>query len=206
MAKLQIDYLLFDLGNVFIHWNKEPFLQNIIDGMPETNICTSEYSDPYWLDLISYESNLEKGHLNWAQFCESIEFKYGWRGCSDSLLKSFQNIFEPNRKLIDWFLSTDFKSNTILMSNTNVYHWQWISVHYERLLSKFDHLHLSQEVGFRKPNKEYYLNCLFKIQWDGAFFVDDLKENLIVPRELGAHTHHFKDNEGLWRHLDGCTY
>ena len=36
--------------------------------------------------------------------------------------------------------------------------------------------------------------------------VDDLKENLEVPRELGADAHHFKDNECLWRHLISAPF
>ncbi|MEE2923720.1 MAG: hypothetical protein VX619_02965 [bacterium] len=206
MAKLKIDYLLFDLGNVFLYWNKNLFLKHFIKGLPDKNLRILEYSNPYWLDLISYESKLEKGHLNWMQFCESVEIKYKWRGCPDSLLKSFQDIFEPNQKLIDWFLSTEFECHTILMSNTNVYHWNWISENYGYLLSKFDHLHLSQKVGFRKPSKEYYLGCLYKLEWNRALFIDDLAENLVIPKELGAVTHCFRDNKLLWRHLNRCTF
>ena len=206
MVKKKIEYLLFDLGNVFIYWNKEPFLQTVIDDMPNKNIHSSEYSSPFWIDLISYESDLEKGQLNWNQFCEAIKLKYEWKGCSDALLKSFQDIFEPNQILIDWFLRTDFKASTFLVSNTNVYHWRWISKHYADLLSKFDHLYLSHEVGFRKPNKEYYLRCLDRSNWSKSLIVDDLKENLKIPRELGADAHHFKDNESLWRHLDQCAF
>ena len=203
---LEINYLLFDLGNVFIFWDKEPFIKAVIDGLPDKTLCTSKYSDPYWRDLISYESNLEKGHLNWIQFCEAIELRYNWKGCSDSLLKSFQDIFEPNEKLIDWFLTADLKAHTVMMSNTNVYHWQWISKTYAHLLNKFDYLHLSHEVGSRKPSREYYLSSLFSLEWNRSFFVDDLLENLTIPKELGAEIHHFKGNDDLWRHLERCTF
>ena len=206
MANLKLEYLLFDLGNVFLYWNKDSFIEAVIDGLPDGNFCTSEYSDPFWVDLIAYESNLEKGQINWAQFCQAIELRYGWKGCSDTLLTSFQDIFKPNRELIDWFISTQFSATTILMSNTNIYHWKWISKHYGYLLSKFDHLHLSHEVGFRKPHQEYYSSCDYQIEWERALFVDDLQQNLTVPRKLGATVHHFLDDKGLWRHLKRCTF
>ena len=206
MDKIKIDYLLFDLGNVFVYWDKRLFLNAFIEGLKDKNHYTLEYSDPYWLDLITYESYLETGQFNWIQFCKAIESKYGWKGCPDSLLRSFQDIFEPNGKLIDWFLSTKFDAYLILMSNTNFYHWQWISKYYEFLLNKFDHLHLSHKIGFRKPLKEYYLNSSIPLKWNRTIYVDDLIENLKVPKELGAFTHHFEDNEGLWCYLNGYTF
>ncbi len=206
MARSNLEYLLLDLGNVFIYWNKDSFIDAIIDGLPSGKSYSSDYEDPFWLDLISYESKLEEGQIRWAQFCRAIEIRYGWKGCPENLLKFFQDIFKPNRELIEWFTTTDFTAKTILMSNTNAYHWKWISKHYDLLLSKFDHLHLSHEVGYRKPNLEFYESCRHHIEWTKALFVDDVKQNLIVPKKIGAEIHQFLDVEEFRRHLWRFTY
>ena len=55
-------------------------MHTVIDSMPKKNIHSSDYSDPYWIDLITYESDLEKGQLNWNQFCEAIKLNMNGKG------------------------------------------------------------------------------------------------------------------------------
>lgn len=202
LSKLGLDYLLFDLGNVFVAWDKRPFLEAVIKDLPpHQDAISSDYNNGFWERLIYFESNLEKGLIDWNQFCQKLSEYYQWRGSKEDLLDSFQNIFVPNQDLIEWFISSQFKITKILVSNTNIYHWRWIRANLSDLIDEFDFLHLSHEINARKPHVEFYEKLTPILDWKRVLFCDDLLENLVVPRALGAQVHKFEDNGSLWYQL-----
>ncbi|WP_231749249.1 HAD family hydrolase [Tautonia plasticadhaerens] len=75
----------------------------------------------------------------------------------------------------------------VLGSNTNVLHADWFRREFLPILSSFDHLVLSYEVGHVKPSIEFYLACA---EAAGAMpadciFIDDLPENVDGARAAG---------------------
>lgn len=194
-------YLLFDLGNVFVNWDKTLFIKTVAKDLEPQINPPIDYEDEYWGALRSSESKLELGHIDWLQFCAELSQLYAWSGCSELLLISFKEIFSPNLELIEWFQITNFSATTILVSNTNEYHWDWMVENLPEFVSKFDYLHLSHLVSARKPGIEFYKKIRPVKDWGKVFFCDDIPANLMVPKNLGATIHQFKSNRGVWQDL-----
>lgn len=60
-----------------------------------------------------------------------------------------------------------------------------IDKHYD--LSKFDYVWLSFDLGYRKPKKEIYeiVDNDCKLNPNNILFIDDVKENLEIPKKIG---------------------
>ena len=67
------------------------------------------------------------------------------------------------------------------------------------LYDHFDSTVISCEVGYKKPEKEIFLIALSKLKLPAneCVFIDDREEHLNMPKELGFHVVHFKNNEQL---------
>ncbi len=65
--------------------------------------------------------------------------------------------------------------------------------------SFFHHAYYSNEVGFRKPEKEIYEFVLQKenLNADDTFFVDDKAENVEAAKTLGIHAYQLTDRNKL---------
>ena len=61
----------------------------------------------------------------------------------------------------------------------------------------------SFNVGFRKPEKEIYIKAakVAKSKPNECFFIDDLRDNIQVAKEVGFHGVHFKSYEKLVTYL-----
>jgi len=75
--------------------------------------------------------------------------------------------------------------NVALLSNMGSEHAEHIRSHIPKLFSGCD-LHLSYEVGARKPSKLYYQSFLMDHpEYKGCLYVDDLPQNLAIGRYYG---------------------
>ena len=82
-----------------------------------------------------------------------------------------------------------------ILSNMGHEHATHIRENYPRI---FDgcHLHLSCEVGARKPTKLYYQSFMMQYpHFAGAPFFDDRPENVIAAKEFGLDGRHFELGE-----------
>ncbi|MGD8758613.1 MAG: HAD family phosphatase [Anaerolineales bacterium] len=72
-----------------------------------------------------------------------------------------------------------------------------------QIAGAFDHIVISAEVGFAKPDPRIYNLSLegLRVAAHEAVFVDDFEENLAAARELGLHTVHFRTRDQTLREL-----
>jgi HAD superfamily hydrolase (TIGR01509 family) len=75
----------------------------------------------------------------------------------------------------------------MLASNTNALHFDWIAHRFAGVLTHFDALILSHQVGARKPDARFFARCLDAARADAAecLYVDDRAEFVDVARGMG---------------------
>jgi putative hydrolase of the HAD superfamily len=74
-----------------------------------------------------------------------------------------------------------------MLSNTNAIHWNWIRGRYGDMLSGFDRLWVSHEMGLEKPDPAIYRTVIEStgLPPEAHVFIDDIEENVLAAKELG---------------------
>jgi glucose-1-phosphatase len=72
-----------------------------------------------------------------------------------------------------------------------------------RLVDAFDHVTISAEVGWMKPDHRIYQHALqaMEVAPDSAVFVDDFIENVVAARAIGMQAIHFRDRDQALKDL-----
>lgn len=130
-------------------------------------------------------NDFETGLIN------EIEFKNEINKILNKEISLFQyrNIWNKvlgklNYRLIKIILKYFSYDQIILASNTNITHWNYINKKYP-ILSTFNYI-LSFNIGFRKPNPEFYklINSRIKDNKKLVFFIDDSRLNLDTCKDF----------------------
>lgn len=202
MKKLEnIDFLIFDLGNVIIDIDYSFSINELKKMLPESK---KFLSDKFYLSTFLKE--YEKGLISSAQFRNEVRNLYqeDWTDLQvdhvwNSLLRNipFERI-ELLKKL-----RSDF--GTAILSNTNEIH-----------ITKFDEIlqdqsgeksiydlcgriFLSHQMGLAKPDEAIYKAVLneIKIDPERVLFFDDLNANLDGAKRVGIQTYHITHPKSL---------
>ena len=123
---------------------------------------------------------------------------------NETIIKAWNNILldiPAHRVSIIQQLKTKYK--LILLSNTNSIHTQKFTEDMlenfgEDILHKyFNTVYYSQEIGYRKPEKEIYNFVMEQQQLNpkNILFLDDKSENLEIPKALGWQTQQVNFNK-----------
>jgi glucose-1-phosphatase len=100
--------------------------------------------------------------------------------------------FTPHEEVLPRVEGLVGRVKLVLLSNTNVVHAAWIKPRLP-VLSRFDHLLLSCEVGHVKPEPAFFQEALRRVDCapqEAAFF-DDLPEYVEAANALGLRGHLF---------------
>lgn len=87
-----------------------------------------------------------------------------------------------------------------LLSNTNEIHWGFIRERYPHILSPFDRLIVSHEVGLEKPDAAIYEAVIGETGLPAAahLFIDDIQENVEGAQAVGMDAVLHTDAVTLW--------
>ncbi|HSG72690.1 MAG TPA: HAD family phosphatase [Planctomycetaceae bacterium] len=179
--------MIFDFGNVVAYFDHRVACQRL------TDYCSLDAKKIY--DLLFSADRLndrfERGELNPEEFLQELRGSLEIASSvGDSELKqAWNDIFRPNRDVMDRL--TDFKQECrlILASNTNPLHIDFVITHpkFQKALSCFDLSVLSYKVGHRKPDPRFFSKCIEMVGSDPAecLYLDDLPENVTAARAAG---------------------
>ena len=198
----QFKNLIFDLGNV------------IIDIDYATTV--SEFQKLAVVDfkeVVSYTSQhrifdlFETGKISTQQFRDELK-KFLKPGTSDEQIDNAWNAIlidypQPKFELLKE-LKTKYK--TFALSNINEIHVEAIHQAVKNRFDKsefksyFHTVYYSNEMGYRKPDKEIYKMLIEKENLNVAetFFVDDKAENIETAISLGLKAFHLKQPSELF--------
>jgi FMN phosphatase YigB (HAD superfamily) len=176
--------IIFDFGNVigFVdHRRGLEKLRPFTTLTPEAMLASAydgELEDRFERGSMTPLAFLEQAHQLWQLRCD-IEF----------LAEAFGDIFCPNPEVCDLVPKLARHHRILLGSNTNAIHSQRFTMQFADVLSHFDSLVLSHEIGARKPAAEFFRHChdLADAQTSECVFVDDLVANIEGARAFGFH-------------------
>lgn len=182
MINRQYSAVVFDLGQVIVPFDYKYFVEKVNrhkSGIGEQFL--NLYKKNYYI-----HRDFEKGLIPEKQFINTM------LGFLDNVIDGeafcnyWSDIFTPDDKVISLLSILKQKYKLYLISNTNSIHKKYGFGHYE-FLNLFDHLFLSHEVGFIKPEKEIY-NAVEKISEfppEEHIFIDDILEYVNAAKVLG---------------------
>lgn len=193
-----IKTIVFDHGGVISNSIADEFLNFVSEKLGIEQKMLRDLMD-------KYEGDLQSGLFNHVEFWKKIIKEMGLE-LPDSKLKDlwltpYIKFSKINPQMISLVNKLKENYRVGLISNTQEPH---VSYNRKRGSYKyFDPVVLSNEVGFRKPDKKIFELYLEKVDLkpDEMVFIDDAEHNLTEAKEMGIHTILFKNYEQLTKEL-----
>jgi putative hydrolase of the HAD superfamily len=204
MKPVQISDILFDLGNVLIPlmWERTWALLDKV--LPERlQKLLRESPDEFKLLFDGPTTELETGRIDFTEFCRRMNAELGMRIDAQEFERIWVSMFTADPLMAELGRNLARRYGVWLVSNTG-------RVHYEHILSAFPEVcffkdaALSYEIGFMKPEAEYYAAALkkFGIEAESAVFIDDLAANVRGAERAGMTGLLFTGRENLIADLE----
>ncbi|MCH7401818.1 HAD family hydrolase [Belliella kenyensis] len=211
MKKLKnVDFLLFDLGNVIINIDYSFTINELTKRLPkEKHSLTSEFFPA------KFHKDYEKGLISTVEFREAIKnhFQEPWEDNEidylwNSLLKDI-----PNDR-IDLIKKLSEHYGLAVLSNTNELHIEAINILLKKqfgvssLHDIFDEVYFSHELQLAKPDPNIYqkVSELLATPPTNILFFDDLKDNIESAKNLGYQTHHVTHPQALISYFENVQH
>lgn len=136
----------------------------------------------------SLEHDVDAGIIPPERFIDILRGRLWLDGTDDQIRTAWCDIFTPNEGMAA--LIPRLKQDGIrlvLASNTNALHFDWIARQFAPLLSHFDALVLSHQVGARKPDRRFFSACLAVSHAEAheCLYVDDRADFVDAARGMG---------------------
>lgn len=189
-----IDFLIFDLGNVIIDINYQKSLQLISSEVADH--LQGKVENFY---LTEFHKQYEKGLIDSAGFREAIRsyFEQNWDDQKIDHLWNSLLVNIPSER-ITLINSLRGKYNLGVLSNTNEIHIMGLNEilmrdhQIKNLEQIFDRVFLSHEMGLAKPSKEIYEKMVVDLNTspDKIVFFDDLEANVKGAAAIGINAIH----------------
>lgn len=196
-----IDFLIFDLGNVIINIDYDFTINELKKTLPNEKHELTEAFFPS-----SFHKNYEKGLISSPGFRNEVRafFQEDW---SDEFIDYIWNslLKDIPQERIDLIRNLRKDFGTAVLSNTNEIH----IIKFDEILQAetnantltelTDKTFLSHEMGLAKPDQAIYAQVLEEIgiPAEKVLFFDDLASNLEGAQSLGIQTHQITHPKGL---------
>lgn len=97
----------------------------------------------------------------------------------------------------DWVNFLRGKYNIVLLSNTNIIHFQYFEQECSQLFRCFQNLFFSFQLGLRKPDRAIFSHVLETMKWTPSqtMLIDDAPQNIAVANDMGLKTWLFDSKE-----------
>lgn len=179
---MAITACLFDMGNVLVHFSHQKMFRNVAE-LTGISVERAEHL----LMHSGLNDQLETGRVTEEQFHAQIQQQTGSSVDLEALKTAAADIFELNDSILP--LIDELKRlglRLILLSNTSITHQRFIEQRFD-VLSRFDALTTSWEVGTLKPGMEIYADAVSKAGCpaNDCFYTDDIEDYVVQARALG---------------------
>lgn len=186
----EVRAVLFDLGKVLVHFNFDPAFHRLSKA---SGLSTKEIED-YFVSSgleVLYDGGKITSRVFYGEVKKALGLKIGFEG-----FKSIWNgIFTPKKDMIALLGRLSKKYRTVLISNTNQMHYEYIRGKYA-FLKNFDAIVLSYKERLRKPDEGIYRKAarLCKASPSEIYYIDDRADLTGAAGELGFRTFTYRDN------------
>jgi glucose-1-phosphatase len=197
----KFEAIIFDLGNVLYDVD----VQRSVKAFEKHGL--KDFDRLYSLQEQSkLFDELETGKIGQKEFIERINKIVDSPLDADAIIESWNELLigvpQENFEIL---LEIKEKYKTLLLSNTNAIHLEFINAYMKEnfgvhsLSDLFDKAYYSFEVGLRKPGREIYDFVVQESNLDleTTLFIDDNEDNIKGAREAGLFSHHKTKHESL---------
>jgi HAD superfamily hydrolase (TIGR01509 family) len=190
--------VIFDFGNVVGLFDHGQTLRRLT---PHTDLSAEEMFARVYVGTL--EDEVEKGLISTPEFLARVHALWELRCDIEFLDRSIADIFTPNPEVCALIPQLRPRYRVLLGSNTNHLHATQFRRQFAEVLSHFDALVLSFEIGHRKPFAGFYEHCqtLAQAEPHEIVFIDDLTANIAAARTHGWHGIVYRPGEGLAQKL-----
>ncbi len=175
--------VIFDLGGVVFGISLKPVIESWAES---TGINPQDLAARFRID--SYYERLEVGGISPAQYREHVcdllgvrlsdeDFDRGWNSIYLDVLPGIEPLLEELRQ----------SSRLVVLTNTNEIHSKEWRIRYADILTYFERVFASHEIGARKPDPEAFQIVLDYLNIDPqkVAFIDDNPENVRGAEAVG---------------------
>lgn len=190
--------ILFDLGNVLVHFSHEQMCRQIgeLAGREPDDVRRQLFDSGLLREL-------ECGRLTEDEFRDRLEAALRTRMPLPELRQAASDIFTlnaPLRPMLDDLKRRGLR--LVLLSNTSRTHFDWVRANFD-VMQPFDELVLSFEVGAVKPEEAIFRRALEAIRCrpEECLYTDDIAAYVERGREFGLRGEVFTTAERLWEKI-----
>lgn len=190
-----MELLLVDLGGVVVRIDPA----RIRDAWGELSDLDAEEVTRRLRPDAAYEA-FERGEIDEPTFLDAVRRRLETDAPDEELLSAFNSLFLGIDEAVLGLLGELASSVRVsALSNTNETHARWWAARYADRLGVFDRVHLSHELGARKPERAVFRTVLDLegVDPERTVFVDDRPENVAAARETGLRALRFEGAAGL---------
>ncbi|KEO75330.1 HAD family hydrolase [Anditalea andensis] len=205
-----IDFLIFDLGNVIIDIDIPLTIRSLKEELSEEDFHLAEN-----FFLSDVHAHFETGIVDETAFREKVrsDFKKDW---PDEKIDTIWNALLLHIPYERMSLLQELKNyyTICMLSNTNSIHYKKVEEILHRdcgmqtFSSIFDKLFLSYEMGYKKPDPAIYEEMIRQLNTtaDKCLFFDDLEANIIAANNAGLHTYQINHPKALVEFFSNVQY
>ncbi len=211
MKKLNnIDFLIFDLGNVIINIDYDLSINELKKKLPKPLHDKIEdfYASPF---LKSYE----KGEITSSEFRNEVNKLYS-QNWSNEQIDAIWNklLLDVPQERIELLKELNKHFGTAILSNTNEIHIEA----FEKILQQTtteksifdlaDKVYLSHKINLVKPDPQIYKTVAADLGTEPQriLFFDDMKANIVAAQEVGYNAVHITHPKGLDEFFEDVQY
>jgi epoxide hydrolase-like predicted phosphatase len=179
---MSIRAVVFDFGNVLGFFSHRRAAEQVAAYSPLSAEAIQAY-----LFGSHLEDDYESGRLSTQVVLGLVRETCRLRCTDAQLATALADMFTPNPDVCSLVPRLKPNYRLLLLSNTNDLHARQFLVQFADVLSHFDALVLSHEVGVRKPDPRVYEHCRRLADCSAAecVFIDDLPTNVEAARACG---------------------
>jgi glucose-1-phosphatase len=184
--------LVCDLGKVLLGFDHEPCWRAIL-----AECDAGEKARDAFRELFA-ESGMAIGRTDGEPFFARMAPRMGLRMDYPTFCRAWSDMFWEDEAVIALVRGARVDQR-VLLSNTNVIHWDWIRARYPHVLGLFDQLFASHECGVEKPDPAIFRLVERSTGRTPAehLFVDDIRENVDGALAVGWDAIHHTDAVAL---------
>lgn len=191
---------LFDMGNVLVHFCHQRMCRQIAE--------LAGNREEVVRDILlrgSLQWDFERGLLTESEFFRELQGRLGFSDevSQASFVRAASDIFTLNSSLLPILSELRERGfRLVLLSNTSVSHFEFVSNEFE-VLSYFEDFVLSYDVGAMKPERTIFEAAGRKIgcRPEECFYTDDIAAYVEAGRSYGFQAEQFTTTEAFVRQI-----
>ena len=195
---MKIKAVIFDLGNVLIHYDAERAARRFAR---QARVPIKKVWRHFFTSRV--EKAYTRGEITTREFFRHAKKAFHSQMDFRTFSRLWNEIFWENKAIRPVLKKLSFRYPLYLISNTNALHFDYVKQKFPHIFRHFKRTFPSHEVGRRKPDRRIYWKVLKAIRLcpEDTVFIDDVDRFVEAARKVGMHGIRFRSISQLRKEL-----